>query len=157
MLYLLFGFGPAIDDNRRLGRARLQQQLDQFLATNFGHSGKQLIVMRSILLQQEGPPLRVCCHINRHAAGVLEIPVLRIHHCLIRHHGYVQVTYHRTKTKEELVETFSKPNLKFLETVIFNQFLETEKEERERGGLNEGVQSFEDAETFRHSSGERES
>jgi hypothetical protein len=69
----------------------------------------------------------------------------------------VQVTYHRTKTKEELVETFSKPNLKFLETVIFNQFLETEKEERERGGLNEGVQSFEDAETFRHSSGERES
>jgi hypothetical protein len=49
----------------------------------------------------------------------------------------VQVTYHRTKTKEELVETFSKPNLKFLETRIFNQFLETEKErerERERGG-----------------------
>jgi hypothetical protein len=31
------------------------------------------------------------------------------------------------------VETVSKPNLKFLETVILNQFLETEKE-REREG-----------------------
>jgi hypothetical protein len=36
-------------------------------------------------------------------------------------------------------------------------FGDRERERERKRGLNEGVQSFEDAETFRHSSGERES